>query len=153
MKKSDDNVVTFPEEGTMMIKNPERKSTNSFELEKIYQPNSTQAEIFEDVKDLVISVLDGYNVCIFAYGQTGSGKTFTMEGPRENPGLYYRTLKKLFEEAGKMTDIEYKISTSLLEIYNDKLQDLMDPSDTTLKITQGAYGNEVADLKKIDVDS
>jgi len=26
----------------------------------------------------MMSVVDGYNVCIFAYGQTGSGKTYTM---------------------------------------------------------------------------
>jgi Microtubule binding len=30
-----------------------------------------------DVSALVISVLDGYNVCIFAYGQTGSGELHT----------------------------------------------------------------------------
>jgi hypothetical protein len=33
---------------------------------------------------LVVSVLDGYNVCIFAYGQTGSGKTYTMDGVAED---------------------------------------------------------------------
>ena len=35
--------------------------------------------MFSEVKDLVVSCMDGFNVCIFAYGQTGSGKTFTME--------------------------------------------------------------------------
>jgi chromosomal replication initiation ATPase DnaA len=55
-----------------------------------------------------VSVLDGYNVCIFAYGQTGSGKTHTMvsaalhdsnsqEGTREDPGVNLRALSELFE--------------------------------------------------------
>jgi hypothetical protein len=42
--------------------------------------DNAQSDIFRDSKHLVMSVVDGYNVCIFAYGQTGSGKTFTMIG-------------------------------------------------------------------------
>ena len=36
--------------------------------------------MFEECKDAVTSVLDGYNVTLFAYGQTGAGKTHTMYG-------------------------------------------------------------------------
>lgn len=27
-----------------------------------------------------LSVMEGYNACIFCYGQTGAGKTYTMQG-------------------------------------------------------------------------
>jgi len=76
-----------------------------------------------------------------------------MEGPKDNPGLYARTLHRLFDEATKITDTEFKMSATLLEIYNDRLQDLLNPSDVALKIVQGAYGNEVVDLKKVEVNS
>ena len=45
---------------------------------------------------MVVSCLDGYNVCIFAYGQTGSGKTHSMQGTAEDPGIYHRTFRELF---------------------------------------------------------
>ena len=47
---------------------------------------------YADVCIQVVSVLDGYNVCIFAYGQTGSGKTHTMEGSEAMRGVNYRCL-------------------------------------------------------------
>ncbi len=42
-------------------------------------PPLDTSQVFDEVKPLVVSCMDGYHVCIFAYGQTGSGKTFTME--------------------------------------------------------------------------
>ena len=41
--------------------------------------NPPNQQVFSETQPLVVSVLDGYNVCIFAYGQTGSGKTHTMQ--------------------------------------------------------------------------
>jgi kinesin family member C2/C3 len=40
--------------------------------------------------------MDGYNVCIFAYGQTGSGKTYTMNGPKNDRGVFYKSINEIF---------------------------------------------------------
>jgi hypothetical protein len=53
-----------------------------YEYDQVFPQHSSQEQVFEAVQPLCISVLDGFNVCIFAYGQTGSGKTFTMEGSK-----------------------------------------------------------------------
>ena len=62
--------------------------------------------IFPDVSALVVSVLDGYNVCIFAYGQTGSGKTWTMSGPATNRGVNTRALDELFERTQVRMEVQ-----------------------------------------------
>lgn len=83
---------------------------------------------------MVISVLDGYNVCIFAYGQTGTGKTFTMEGTEQNRGVNYRTLEHLFDIAKERSEtFTYNISVSVLEVYNEQIRDLLATSPTSKK--------------------
>ena len=64
----------------------------------MFDINTKQQDVYEDVSALVTSVLDGFNVCIFAYGQTGSGKTWTMSGPPDNRGVNTRALEELFEK-------------------------------------------------------
>jgi hypothetical protein len=91
-----------------------------FEFDASFGDNMTTERIFAEVADLVTSVLDGYRVCVFAFGATGSGKTYTMQG------LNRFTLQRLFAiRDERADDYEYTISCSALEIYNEKLRDLL----------------------------
>ncbi|KAM5577000.1 kinesin-like protein KIN-14R [Rosa sericea] len=106
----------------------------SFKFDRVYSPKDDQADVFVDASPMVISVLDGYNVCIFAYGQTGTGKTFTMEGTEKNRGVNYRTLEQLFEIANERKEtFTYSISVSVLEVYNEQIRDLLDTSPQSSK--------------------
>jgi len=69
----------------------------TFHFDKVWDEDATQADVFADIEPLALSVVDGFNSCIFAYGQTGSGKTFTMNGYGTDYGVSYRTLHKIFE--------------------------------------------------------
>ncbi len=68
------------------------------------QCGNEQAEVFEDISQLVQSALDGYRVCIFAYGQTGSGKTHTMLGSPADQGMIPRAMQQLFASATAMKE-------------------------------------------------
>ncbi|KAG7239568.1 hypothetical protein INR49_028719 [Caranx melampygus] len=95
----------------------------TFELDKVFAPQATQEEVFQEVQSLVTSCIDGFNVCIFAYGQTGSGKTYTMEGVPDDPGINQRALRLLFSEVTeKAPDWDYRITVSMVEIYNETLR-------------------------------
>lgn len=76
-----------------------------------------------------MSVLDGYNGTIFAYGQTGSGKSWSMEGIRgdeEKAGIIPRMFDNLFQLIQDADpDIEFSIKCSYMEIYMEKIKDLL----------------------------
>mmetsp|Transcript_7240 Transcript_7240/g.13732 ORF Transcript_7240/g.13732 Transcript_7240/m.13732 type:complete len:826 (-) Transcript_7240:210-2687(-) len=151
---SDIGAITYPSVGEMVVHNAARGNSTSFEFEKIFEPDVNQAQVYAEVADLIVSVLDGYNVCIFAYGQTGSGKTYTMEGPAHDRGVNHRALQSVFEVGqSRLPDVEYTIDITLLEIYNEAIKDLLGPHDRELKATKGKHGMEVPDLTKVPVNS
>ncbi|KAH9313775.1 hypothetical protein KI387_022402, partial [Taxus chinensis] len=101
-------------------------SKKAFKFDRVFTPQDDQVAVFADTAPVAVSVLDGYNVCIFAYGQTGTGKTFTMEGTEENRGVNYRTLEELFRVANERNGLfAYDISVSVLEVYNEQIRDLL----------------------------
>ncbi|NXL51033.1 KIFC3 protein, partial [Podilymbus podiceps] len=120
------NAVTFDADDDAILHLLHKGKQVSFELDKVFPPQASQKEVFQEVQALVTSCIDGYNVCIFAYGQTGAGKTYTMEGTAANPGINQRALQLLFSEVrAKAVDWDYAISVSAVEIYNEALRDLL----------------------------
>ena len=89
---------------------------------------------------------------MFAYGQTGSGKTFTMEGPQEkktevNEGIIPRAVKQIFDhvETNRDPGVEITITCSFVEIYMERIRDLLDKSgkkdnlDIRVDLNRGVY--------------
>ncbi|XP_029295905.1 putative LOC110439812 homolog [Cottoperca gobio] len=103
------------------------RGPREFQFDKVFSAEASQDELFHDTHRLIQSAIDGYNVCIFAYGQTGSGKTFTMVGDKEqkNPGIMPRSFNAIFDIIRESsTKFDFKVSAYMLELYNDRLQDL-----------------------------
>ncbi|KAI8127047.1 Kinesin-like protein Klp98A [Lucilia cuprina] len=90
---------------------------------------ATQQQVYSDLgTDVIDCAFEGYNACVFAYGQTGSGKTFTMMGTSDNPGLIPRICSELF--ARMRSGTSYKTHASYLEIYNERVKDLLGPQSS-----------------------
>ncbi|KAF6175571.1 hypothetical protein GIB67_012554 [Kingdonia uniflora] len=73
------------------------EDTHQFTFDQVFKEESSQEDIYAEVKQLVQSSIDGYKVCIFAYGQTGSGKTYTMSGSESHKGVIPRALEQIFK--------------------------------------------------------
>ncbi|XP_060756438.1 kinesin-like protein KIF13A isoform X5 [Neoarius graeffei] len=104
------------------------------------------------------NAFQGYNACIFAYGQTGSGKSYSMMGSVDQPGLIPRLCCSLFERVGReQSDSHtFKVEVSYMEIYNEKVRDLLDPkgSRQSLKVREHkVLGPYVDGLSQLAVTS
>ena len=89
-----------------------------------------QQVVFDDLgRGVLANAWDGYNCSLFAYGQTGSGKSYSMVGYGTNKGIVPITCEELFkaieEKQREGGDIEFEVSLSMLEIYNEKVRDLL----------------------------
>ncbi len=118
-----------------------------------------QDDLFSDLgRPLLENAFQGYNNCIFAYGQTGSGKSYSMMGYRGESGVIPRICQSLFdriEEMQKDDDLACTVEVSYLEIYNERVRDLLNPTTKgNLKVRESPIiGIYVEDLAKLVVRS
>uniref|UniRef100_A0A672NN19 Kinesin-like protein n=1 Tax=Sinocyclocheilus grahami TaxID=75366 RepID=A0A672NN19_SINGR len=102
-------------------------------------------------KCLIEGLISGYNATVFAYGPTGCGKTYTMLGTDREPGIYVRTLNDLFKAIEETSDdMQYNVSMSYLEIYNEMIRDLLNPSSGFLDLREDSKGEiQVAGITEV----
>ncbi|GMT07706.1 hypothetical protein PENTCL1PPCAC_29880 [Pristionchus entomophagus] len=132
-------LLVDPEKYEKNILRANRQHERQFGFDAAFGPNSTQEDVHEaTTAHLIESVVQGYNATIFAYGATGSGKTFTMIGTKEQPGLMSLLTRSLYDKIDEETDT---VQLSYLEVYNEVIRDLLNPSAGILELMEDEKGN------------
>ncbi|XP_030201720.1 kinesin-like protein KIF25 isoform X3 [Gadus morhua] len=142
---SSEEVIHVSEDTVLVncIQNGNPAINKVFEFERVHGPEDSQNVVFEEVKPLLTSLLDGYNVCIMAYGQTGSGKTHTMMGsqgppgspqpgtpqgvssPGDQQGIIPQAAVELFRLISGKPSESHVVEVSVVEVYNNEVFDLL----------------------------
>ncbi|KAK7123085.1 hypothetical protein R3I94_020010 [Phoxinus phoxinus] len=115
--------------------------TLQYQFDVFHGEETTQQEVFlTSVKPILPHILNGQNASVFAYGPTGAGKTHTMFGSQEEPGVIPRAVREVFNLVGAQEKgqdgWEYTVGMSYLEIYNEKVLDLLSPGSQDLPIRE-----------------
>lgn len=121
---------------------------------------SKQSDIFDfSIRSTVDDILNGYNGTVFAYGQTGAGKSYTMMGSdiddEENRGVIPRIIEQIFASImSSPSTIEYTVRVSYMEIYMERIRDLLNPQHDNLPVhEERSRGVYVKGLLEIYVSS
>ncbi|XP_055993914.1 kinesin-like protein KIF19 [Sorex fumeus] len=142
--KVDEQMVLLmdPMEDPDDILRAHRSREKSYLFDMAFDFTATQEMVYEaTTKSLIQGVISGYNATVFAYGPTGCGKTYTMLGTDHDPGIYIRTLNDLFRAIEDTSDdMEYEVSMSYLEIYNEMIRDLLNPALGFLELREDSKG-------------
>ncbi|KAL1530516.1 hypothetical protein AB1Y20_001417 [Prymnesium parvum] len=117
--------------------NPNRSKEKKYAFDMVFNEHIGQENVYEEtVKGLVNGVLDGYNASVFAYGATGAGKTHTMLGSLESPGVMVNTLHDLYSRMNVFQEAKFKVTLSYMEIYNERIKDLLMPTSIDLQLNE-----------------
>ncbi|XAR70393.1 Plus-end-directed kinesin ATPase [Bertholletia excelsa] len=120
--------------------------SDTYEFDEVFTEFASQKRIYEVVaKPIVESVLDGYNGTVMAYGQTGTGKTYTLgqlgDEDTADRGIMVRAMEDILAEISLETD---SVCVSYLQLYMETIQDLLDPANDNILITEDPKRRDVS---------
>ena len=126
----------------------------------MFDTTSRQTDVFDfSIRSTVDDILNGYNGTVFAYGQTGAGKSYTMMGAdiddEEQRGIIPRIVEQMFTNILRSPgNIEYTVRVSYMEIYMERIRDLLVPQNDNLPVhEEKSRGVYVKGLLEIYVSS
>ncbi|KAL8713514.1 MAG: hypothetical protein Q9220_002376 [cf. Caloplaca sp. 1 TL-2023] len=96
--------------------------------DNVFATHDKNSKVYDaSAKRLVRRVMEGYHGTVFAYGMTGTGKTFSMHGTSTSPGVIPLAIADIFAFIRETPHREFLLRVSYLEIYNEKIHDLLSP--------------------------
>ncbi|KAJ1437629.1 P-loop containing nucleoside triphosphate hydrolase protein [Ochromonadaceae sp. CCMP2298] len=142
----------------IVLVNPSGHSEeHSFAFDTVIDESFSQESVWSTVGMPILNkAFSGFNATIFAYGQTGSGKTWSMQGGEgELQGIIPRMNYSLFErislETSQRPTVQFLITVSYFEIYNEVIFDLLDSSDRRKRAAANKGGLEIKEHPALGV--
>merc|ERR1719171_1626315 len=150
--QGDSNCTEVVDDFTIQVNKNGEKDANMYDA--VFAPQVSQAEVYNECRQLVQSGADGYNVTIFTYGQTGAGKTWTLYGSGNQPGISPRTCEEVFQVIARDRDrFDFSVSASMIELYLSNLRDLLntnrDPPKVEIHQRRMENGSTVVHLDNV----
>ncbi|KAF9879978.1 kinesin family protein [Colletotrichum karsti] len=105
------------------------KEGGDYFYDNVFTTHDDNSRVYDCIaKRLVRRVMEGYHGTVFAYGMTGTGKTFSMQGTASSPGVIPLAITDIFSYIRETPSREFLLRVSYLEIYNEKIHDLLSMS-------------------------
>ena len=130
-------IVTIKENGYAAVQRIDDPGAapREFNFDYTYDDDSLQSTVYQNLgAPLLDKAFHGWNGTIFAYGQTGAGKSFSMTGTASMPGIIPQMNAEMFERIRESQSVnpdkKFLVTCSFMEIYNEVLYDLLDPTAT-----------------------
>ncbi|XP_061341956.1 kinesin-like protein KIN-7C, mitochondrial [Gastrolobium bilobum] len=140
--------VAWYADGDHVVRN-EFNPSLAYGFDKVFGPATTTRHVYDVAAQHVVSgAMEGINGTVFAYGVTSSGKTHTMHGEQKSPGVIPLAVKDVFSIIQETPGREFLLRVSYLEIYNEVINDLLDPIGQNLRIREDAQGTYVEGIKE-----
>jgi kinesin family protein 5 len=117
-----------------------KEASGAFTFDRVFDMSSRQVDVFDySIRPTVDDILNGYNGTVFAYGQTGAGKSYTMMGSDIDDdvgkGVIPRIIEQIFASIlASPSNIEYTVRVSYMEIYMERIRDLLMPQNDNLPV-------------------
>ncbi|KAK9987974.1 hypothetical protein SO802_028213 [Lithocarpus litseifolius] len=140
--------ISWYADGDKIVRNQYNPAT-AYAFDRVFGPHTASQEVYDvAAKPVVKAAMEGVNGTVFAYGVTSSGKTHTMHGDQSSPGVIPLAIKDVFSMIQDTPGREFLLRVSYLEIYNEVINDLLDPTGQNLRVREDAQGTYVEGIKE-----
>ncbi|MFS7915646.1 putative plus-end-directed kinesin ATPase [Helianthus anomalus] len=128
--------IAWYADGETTVRNENNPSV-AYAYDRVFGPTTTTRHVYDIAAHHVVGgAMEGINGTIFAYGVTSSGKTHTMHGDQRSPGIIPLAVKDAFSIIQETPSREFLLRVSYLEIYNEVVNDLLNPAGQNLRIRE-----------------
>ncbi|KAG6638286.1 kinesin-like protein KIN-7K, chloroplastic isoform X1 [Carya illinoinensis] len=140
--------IAWYADGETIVRN-EHNPSIAYAYDRVFGPTTTTRNVYDVAAQHAVSgAMEGISGTIFAYGVTSSGKTHTMHGDQRSPGIIPLAVKDAFSIIQETPNREFLLRMSYLEIYNEVMNDLLNPAGQNLRIREDSQGIFVEGIKE-----